>query len=88
MIILKRKQQEEILSKLLVLRKLLPLIPNDTERGKRYVEAFNAIVDVADIVTGLDIEMFTGFARDVYMMMYEDRDTGYYGEWEGRSRCE
>lgn len=83
MIILKRKKQAEILAKLLVLRKSLQHSLDDDESRRLFIETFNAIADIADIVTGNDSEMFMKFAIEVFKI---EREKGAKVEDES-NRC-
>ena len=70
--LLKRKQQLHILDNLLIIHKKLEhgvLFGKDDEKRKQYIEAFNAIAEIADVVTGIDSEMFMEFARRVLRRM-------------------
>lgn len=66
--LLRRKQQREILDKLLRMHSVLEhesLLEMDDEVRKRYIEALKAISEIADAVTGSDVEMYTEFARKI-----------------------
>lgn len=67
--LLKRRQQLEILDNLLLVHKGLErdaLFEKDDENRRRYIEAFNAIAEIADVVTGIDCGMFMQFSRKVF----------------------
>lgn len=73
--LLNRKQQIDILDNLLLINKGLEheaLFGKDDENRKRYIEAFNAIAEIADVVTGIDGGMFMGFARRVSKTMRQN----------------
>lgn len=66
--LLKRKQQLDILDNLLLIHKGLEhdaLFGKDDENRKQYIEVFNAIAEIADVVTGIDCDMFIEFGRRV-----------------------